>query len=260
MQVNAREPRTLTKSVQRGKLVSVERNVKQRVIAFTPKASTKKAIGKLKDDSAIESAPKQQYKPFGGILSAEDADITQTLPNEDDVAEFDHAKRTVEERHPTPILPPNSDEPASRIKFIHFEHYEIETWYSAPYPEEYARKTVLHICEFCLKYMNSSFVAGRHALKCPYRHPPGDEIYRDGKLSVWEIDGRRNSVYCQNLCLLAKMFLQSKTLYYDVEPFIFYVLTEMDQIGCHLVGYFSKVFVALNPIIGSNELGETQPD
>lgn len=77
-------------------------------------------------------------------------------------------------------------------------------------------------------------------LKCPAKHPPGDEIYRDGKYSFFEVDGRKNPVYCQNLCLLAKLFLGSKTLYYDVEPFLFYVMTENDNYGCHFVGYFSK--------------------
>jgi histone acetyltransferase SAS3 len=77
-------------------------------------------------------------------------------------------------------------------------------------------------------------------LKCPAKHPPGDEIYRDGKHSFFEVDGRKNPVYCQNLCLLAKLFLGSKTLYYDVEPFLFYVMTENDEFGCHFVGYFSK--------------------
>lgn len=57
---------------------------------------------------------------------------------------------------------------------------------------------------------------------------------------MFEVDGRRSKVYCQNLCLLAKMFLDHKTLYYDVEPFLFYVLTENDEWGNHFVGYFSK--------------------
>jgi len=30
-------------------------------------------------------------------------------------------------------------------------------------------------------------------------------------------------------------------LYYDVEPFLFYVMTIGDAEGCHTVGYFSKV-------------------
>jgi histone acetyltransferase MYST2 len=46
--------------------------------------------------------------------------------------------------------------------------------------------------------------------------------------------------YCQSLCLLAKFFLDHKTLYFDVEPFLFYVMTTADSSGCHIVGYFSK--------------------
>uniref|UniRef100_A0A183U0B9 Histone acetyltransferase n=1 Tax=Toxocara canis TaxID=6265 RepID=A0A183U0B9_TOXCA len=47
-------------------------------------------------------------------------------------------------------------------------------------------------------------------------------------------------VYCQCLCLLAKLFLDHKTLYFDVEPFLFYVLCEMDDESAHVVGFFSK--------------------
>ena len=72
--------------------------------------------------------------------------------------------------------------------------------------------------------------------KCKLRH--GNEIYRDGRLSAFEVDGLKNTINCQNLCLLSKLFL--KTLYYDVNPFLFYILTERDERGCQLVGYFSK--------------------
>lgn len=77
-------------------------------------------------------------------------------------------------------------------------------------------------------------------LKCKVRHPPGDEIYRDGRISIFEVDGRKNKIYCQNLCLLSKMFLDHKSLFYDVEPFLFYVMTETNEDGAHFVGYFSK--------------------
>lgn len=72
------------------------------------------------------------------------------------------------------------------------------------------------------------------------RHPPGDEIYRDNQISIFEVDGRKNKIYCQNLCLLSKMFLDHKSLFYDVEPFLFYVITEVDDMGARFVGYFSK--------------------
>jgi len=77
-------------------------------------------------------------------------------------------------------------------------------------------------------------------MKCNLRHPPGNEIYRKQTISFFEIDGRKNKAYAQNLCLLAKLFLDHKTLYYDTDPFLFYVMTEVDTRGFHIVGYFSK--------------------
>jgi hypothetical protein len=50
-----------------------------------------------------------------------------------------------------------------------------------------------------------------------------------------QIDGRKEKQYCQNLCYLAKLFLDHKTLYYDVDLFLFYVLCETDQRGAHIV-------------------------
>ncbi|KAL1739967.1 acyl-CoA N-acyltransferase, partial [Schizophyllum fasciatum] len=143
---------------------------------------------------------------------------------------------------PAPSASADASGVGQRIQCIRFGPYDIRTWFDAPFPEEYSNipDGRLWICEFCLKYMKSRFSAGRHRLKCKVRHPPGDEIYRDGAVSIFEVDGRRNKIYCQNLCLLSKMFLDHKSLFYDVEPFLFYVMTEVDDIGAHFVGYFSK--------------------
>jgi hypothetical protein len=53
---------------------------------------------------------------------------------------------------------------SEKIKTIRFGPFDIDTWYSAPYPEEYQNVPDgrLWLCEFCLKYMKSGFVAGRH--------------------------------------------------------------------------------------------------
>uniref|UniRef100_U3JWW5 histone acetyltransferase n=1 Tax=Ficedula albicollis TaxID=59894 RepID=U3JWW5_FICAL len=135
----------------------------------------------------------------------------------------------------------NTGETSGRYpSVIEFGKYEIQTWYSSPYPQEYARLPKLYLCEFCLKYMKSKNILLRHSEKCGWFHPPANEIYRRNDLSVFEVDGNVSKIYCQNLCLLAKLFLDHKTLYYDVEPFLFYVLTKNDEKGCHLVGYFSK--------------------
>jgi histone acetyltransferase HTATIP len=73
-----------------------------------------------------------------------------------------------------------------------------------------------------------------------HRYPPGNEIYRKDKIVFFEVDGRKHKDYSQNLCLIAKLFLDHKTLYHDTDPFLFYVMTELDDHGCHLVGFFSK--------------------
>jgi histone acetyltransferase SAS3 len=198
-------------------------------------------------------------KPYGGILNEVEADTAKTYPQDADRKAFSEARERAEEKWKEKMAQANGETTArtkqpgglpSKIKCINFGGYEIDTWHAAPYPEEYSRNKHLYICEFCLKYMSSDFVAWRHKLKCSAKHPPGDEIYRDNitnpetgantTLSFWEVDGRRNPLYCQNLCLLAKLFLGSKTLYYDVEPFLFYIMTENDEFGCHFVGYFSK--------------------
>ena len=117
--------------------------------------------------------------------------------------------------------------------------WEVEAWYFSPFPAEYNVET-LYVCEYCLKYMRLRRNYHRHKAQCAHRHPPGREIYRHESVSVFEVDGRKAKVYCQNLCLLAKLFLDHKTLYYDVDPFLFYIICQVDEYGAHIVGYFSK--------------------
>lgn len=118
--------------------------------------------------------------------------------------------------------------------------HEVETWYFSPYPIELAATGKLFLCEMCLSYFSSAFTLGRHRTKCTLVHPPGNEIYRHEDISFFEIDGRKQKTWCRNLCLLSKCFLDHKTLYYDVDPFLYYVMVQRDDTGCHTIGYFSK--------------------
>jgi histone acetyltransferase MYST1 len=126
------------------------------------------------------------------------------------------------------------------ISKIELGKYEIDTWYFSPFPPEYSDCNKLFFCEFCLSFMKRKEQLARHMRKCDLKYPPGDEIYRQGSLSMFEVDGKKNKIYGQNLCYLAKLFLDHKTLYYDVDLFLFYILCECDERGCHMVGYFSK--------------------
>jgi histone acetyltransferase HTATIP len=126
------------------------------------------------------------------------------------------------------------------ISKVQFGKYDLYPWYFSPYPEAFTQEDLMYICEFCLCYYGDLKSFTRHRQKCTLQHPPGNEIYRDNYVSFFEIDGRRQRRWCRNLCLLSKMFLDHKTLYYDVDPFLFYVMTSRDEKGFHLVGYFSK--------------------
>ena len=152
--------------------------------------------------------------------------------------------QTYEEMDPTTAALEKEHEALTKVKYIdkiHIGKFEIDTWYFSPYPEEYGKQSKLFICEYCLKYARLEVSYQHHIATCSHRQPPGKEIYRKGTISVFEVNGSDHKIYCQNLCLLAKLFLDHKTLYFDVEPFWFYALTEVDKLGCHIVGYFSKV-------------------
>ncbi|EDO39884.1 predicted protein [Nematostella vectensis] len=157
--------------------------------------------------------------------------------------EINHVQKTYAEMDPTTAALEKEHEAITKIKFIdkaQFGKYEIDTWYFSPYPDEYGKLNKLWICEYCIKYMKFEKTFRDHIGKCEMRQPPGKEIYRKGSVSVYEVDGKEQKLYCQNICLLAKLFLDHKTLYFDVEPFLFYILTEVDREGAHMVGYFSK--------------------
>ncbi|XP_060665883.1 histone acetyltransferase Tip60-like [Drosophila nasuta] len=132
------------------------------------------------------------------------------------------------------------EEDVRNVEWIELGKYRIKPWYFSPYPKELCQGDCIYLCAFCLKYCGCRESLGRHLSKCTLKHPPGNEIYRKDSISMFEIDGRRNKIFARNLCLLAKLFLDHKNLDYDVDPFLFYVMTEFDSRGFHIIGYFSK--------------------
>ncbi|WAR21480.1 KAT7-like protein [Mya arenaria] len=144
--------------------------------------------------------------------------VLKGLASKFDLKLFQDAQaRACEQReHEMSVHYERFDNQEYRIRQLEIGRYEISTWYSSPYPDEYARLPKIYLCEFCLKYMKTATILRRHVAKCVWRHPPGDEIYRKNNISMFE------------------------TLYFDVEPFLFYVMTENDTHGCHILGYFSK--------------------
>eukprot|EP00835_Amoeboradix_gromovi_P004216 NODE_315_length_11202_cov_0.258849.p4 type:complete len:387 gc:universal NODE_315_length_11202_cov_0.258849:879-2039(+) len=194
---------------------------------------------------------------FVNKLSVEESSTVKTRPTEQDRKRFQISLR----KENSKILQSKQH----KLDFLQFGQFQIKTWYISPFPQDFASLKKLYMCQYCLNYMSNELTYLNHLDNCTIRHPPGNEIYRDGKLSIFEVHGSKSKLYCQNLCLLAKLFLDTKALYYDVDPFTFYILTEYNgpdpnasihlespidnnnfalpggnNIGCNFIGYFSK--------------------
>jgi hypothetical protein len=139
-----------------------------------------------------------------------------------------HVSPTLDELPPLDAAAERAHQEKTRLKNIQsveLGRFEVDAWYFSPYPEPFCSLPKLHLCEFCLKYFAKRSTLVRHAAKCDARHPPGDEIYRspppaaagrgdapasavaDPPVAVFEVDGKKDKVYCQSLCLLSKLFL-----------------------------------------------------
>ncbi|CDH51190.1 kat5 family histone acetyltransferase mst1 [Lichtheimia corymbifera JMRC:FSU:9682] len=200
------------------------------------RASTPSAGQKRKQDDQQE-----EQLVLGG--EDEDGEVMEVVEDQQQEQQNTFSKRQEIENLRTSGSMTQCVNEVARVKNlnkIQMGKHEVETWYFSPYPQEYAYCDTLYICEFCLCYYASHKQLERHRGRCQLFHPPGNEIYRHDEVSFFEIDGRKQKTWCRNLCLLSKLFLDHKTLYYDVDPFLFYCMTARDELGCHLIGYFSK--------------------
>ncbi|RHZ79623.1 hypothetical protein Glove_143g56 [Diversispora epigaea] len=203
-------------------------------------ASQKRKIAAL-EDTSTPSTPllepqNDDYESIDGSLTP--GSVTPLGPLSSNYTEEQEIERLRTSGSMTQILSEISR--VKNLEKIHFGPYDVETWYFSPYPHEYSETGEVYICEFCLFHFMYERQLRNHVKKCQIRHPPGNEIYRCGDISFFEIDGNKQKTYCRNLCLLSKLFLDHKTLRFDVDPFLFYIMCQCDNYGCHLIGYFSK--------------------
>ncbi|KAH3678392.1 hypothetical protein WICMUC_001409 [Wickerhamomyces mucosus] len=172
-----------------------------------------------------------------GLMDLDNLNV-QGLPN-DDISREDE----IEKLRTSGSMAQTTSSEVSKVRNLTkviMGNHEIEPWYFSPYPIELTEEDVIYIDDFSLNFFGSKRQFERFRSKCTLRHPPGNEIYRDDYISFFEIDGRKQRTWCRNICLFTKLFLDHKTLYYDVDPFLFYCMTRRDEQGHHLVGYFSK--------------------
>ncbi|KAF7553158.1 hypothetical protein G7046_g7179 [Stylonectria norvegica] len=149
----------------------------------------------------------------------------------------------------------------------------------------------LYVCPSCFKYSKEIVAWWGHVRLCErqgyvpgrkvYVHPRGrrrvlvpydskgpgpkkrrgdggvrytEEIVQDeGEWSIWEVDGEKDGLFCQNLSLFAKLFLDNKSVFFDVTGFNYFLLvyappSKMSPTGIadgnappsQITGFFSK--------------------
>ncbi|EED20296.1 histone acetyltransferase (MysT1), putative [Talaromyces stipitatus ATCC 10500] len=132
------------------------------------------------------------------------------------------------------------------VKRVVLGDLSFPTWYHSIYPEELVSKDteILYVCRWCFRYTCDAGAYASHVKLCDRRTtPPGEKVYEHGGYAVWEIDGEDDKLFAQNLSLFAKLFLDHKSVFFDVSSFLYYVLTFTDPKtpdDYYVLGYFSK--------------------
>jgi len=84
------------------------------------------------------------------------------------------------------------------------------------------------LCPFSLRIYEDADQMRYETLtyRCGQLAPPGTEIYCDVErgVSVYEVNGSRQTTYCRHLFLLGKSFLENKLAGHDVRNYLFYVV------------------------------------
>lgn len=122
----------------------------------------------------------------------------------------------------------------------------FKPWYQSIYPEEVVAKDTdrLYVCRWCFRYSCDETAFAEHMQACEHRTtPPGTKVYDHGGYGVWEVDGEEHKLFGQNLSLFAKLFLDHKTVFFEVATFLYYILTFTDPDdpdNYYVLGFFSK--------------------
>jgi len=154
--------------------------------------------------------------------------------------------------HPPPVSHPNgctTNNSSCTFSAVILGNHYIRPWYSSPYPkklvgETSSTSTKLYVCQYCFKYTIDASKALQHSSVCTRlrTEPLGNRVYEHGRYAIYEVNGEEHTLFCQCLSLFAKFFLDTKSICYDVESFLFYALVEYipETTERRVVGFFSK--------------------
>lgn len=149
------------------------------------------------------------------------------------------------------------------IDNVIFGDVTFKAWYPSWYPKEIIGEKALsctvegkgpgitvkdlYVCRRCFGYSKVLVDWVRHC-RCCEREVPGQKVYSHGSeregggWSIWEVDGSVETLFCQNLSLFAKLFLDNKSVFFDVSGFNYFLLvhTSPHTLETQIIGFFSK--------------------
>ncbi|KAI4161030.1 MAG: hypothetical protein LQ342_005193 [Letrouitia transgressa] len=140
--------------------------------------------------------------------------------------------------HPpvSPIVAIKSKASLSKTADLNVKHVILGdilfgTWYPSFYPEELVGRELERLYNLC---PNSDV------------RTLGRLIYTRDGYSIYEVDGEEHQLFSQNLSLFAKLFLDNKSVFFDVASFNYYLLVQDVPVNnparpeSRITGFFSK--------------------
>ncbi|TKA60581.1 hypothetical protein B0A55_11150 [Friedmanniomyces simplex] len=124
----------------------------------------------------------------------------------------------------SPNRTPNKPQMEPNVANVVLGNLHVKPWYPSFYPEDMVsgRKTEwLYVCQWCFRYTSEIVKFSAHCKACPLKDepPPGEVVYDKADYIIHELDGADHRLYAQNLSLFSKLFLETKSVFFDVVGF-----------------------------------------
>lgn len=100
---------------------------------------------------------------------------------------------------------------------------------------------VLYVCPYCFKFTDIQNEWEHHLNCCKFKsNLPGKVMYNDGALVIRKVKGVDHRLFCQCMSLMAKFFLDNKSIFYDLDYFDFYVAYQLLDRHEVPMGFYSR--------------------
>lgn len=114
----------------------------------------------------------------------------------------------------------------NHTKQLNYGNHEIKTLHNAPI---HTTDGVINICSKCISMFPTKKSLSNHMEKCTIPFVP---FYEEQSFKISKIESLKTK---QLLSMLSLLFIKSKTVYFEVENYDFYIVYDKE-----IIGYFSK--------------------